>query len=72
MLLFSVSPSVSRRTISLPTFVSRRKRGGLLAETRAIPVITISSSIMVTLIPGSLAFSDHCGHHFILSDYHCH
>ena len=71
MLLFSVSPSVSRRTISLPTFVSRRKRGGLLAETRAIPDITISS-ILVTLIPGSLAFSDHCGHHFILSDYHCH
>ena len=54
ILLFSVSPSVSRRTISLPTFVSRRKRGGLLAETRAIPIIAITSStpdILNTLIP---------------------
>ena len=52
MLLFSVSPSASLRTISLPTLVSSRKRGGELAETRVIIIIMMIIIIPETSITG--------------------
>ena len=48
MLAWLSSPSVSRSTISLPTLVSSKKRGGLLAET--VVTITIITIIIIIII----------------------
>ena len=52
MLAWLSSPSVSRSTISLPTLVSSKKRGGLLAET--VVTIIIIIIIIITVIMVSL------------------
>ena len=56
MLAWLSSPSVSRSTISLPTLVSSKKRGGLLAETALTIIITIIiiTVIIITVIMVSL------------------
>ena len=56
MLAWLSSPSVSRSTISLPTLVSSKKRGGLLAETELtiITIIIVIVIIIITVIMVSL------------------